>query len=169
MAKAGAFDGLDAAFHHHPGPRNIAFNFQMQASMDMTIEWEGKSANAAVSPWEGRSALHASEVFTTAANCMREQILPTCRLHYFMTEGPHAVNAIPDHVKFVVRFRGENTDVVRDGVDWLKDIAKAIQKKMGKSEDGMALGVDPNPSGALMGGSTEVGDGALRHRATRVS
>ena len=128
-----------------------------------------------------------------------------------MTEGPHAVNAIPDHVKFVVRFRGENTDIVRDGADWLKDIAKAaalathtklkkvevitglydllpnnviadrvtyhlernspvkytdqeqtyaraIQKKMGKSEDGMALGVDPNPNGALMGGSTEVGD-----------
>ena len=56
---------------------------------------------------------------------MREQILPTCRLHYFMTEGPHAVNAISDHVKFVVRFRGENTDIVQGGADWLKDIARA--------------------------------------------
>jgi aminobenzoyl-glutamate utilization protein B len=211
MAKAGAFDGLDAVFHHHPGPRNLAFNFSMQASMDLTIEWQGKSAHAAVAPWDGRSALHASEVFTTAANCMREQVLPTCRLHYFMTKGPKAVNTIPDRVQMVVRFRGKNAEIVQQGTDWLKDIAKAaalatqttvkkvevitglydllpnnviadrvtdhlnryfpvewseeeqafarsIQKEMGKPEDGMTIEVEPNPNGALMGGSTEVGD-----------
>jgi aminobenzoyl-glutamate utilization protein B len=211
MAKAGAFDGVDAVLHHHPGPRNLAFNFSMQASIDLTIEWQGKSAHAPVAPWDGRSALHASEVFTTAANCMREQVLPTCRLHYIMTEGPHAVNAVPDHVTFVVRFRGENVEIVKQGADWLKDIAKAaalatqtilkkvevitglydllpnnvigdritdhlnryfpikwtkeeqayakaIQKESGKPEEGLTLEIEPNPNGALMGGSTEVGD-----------
>jgi aminobenzoyl-glutamate utilization protein B len=68
MAQAGAFEGLDACLRHHPGPRNIAFNFSMQASMDLTIEWEGRSAHAAVAPWEGRSALHAAEIFLVAAN-----------------------------------------------------------------------------------------------------
>ena len=43
MAQAGAFEGLDACLHHHPGPRNIAFNFQMQASADLAIEWRGNS------------------------------------------------------------------------------------------------------------------------------
>jgi aminobenzoyl-glutamate utilization protein B len=36
--------------------------------------------------------------------------------------------------------------------------AKAIQKEMGKPEVGMAVDVEPNPNGAEMGGSTEVGD-----------
>ena len=105
MAKAGAFEGLDACLHHHPGPRNIAFNFQMQASADLAIEWRGKSAHSALAPWAGRSALHAMEVFVTAANAMREQMLPTCRLHYYMAEGPKAVNSIPDFVRLIVRFR----------------------------------------------------------------
>jgi metal-dependent amidase/aminoacylase/carboxypeptidase family protein len=74
-------------------------NFQMQASADLAIEWHGKSSNAAVAPWAGRSALHASEVFTAAANVMREQVLPSCRLQYYMMEGPSAVNTVPDYVK----------------------------------------------------------------------
>jgi aminobenzoyl-glutamate utilization protein B len=211
MAQAGAFEGLDACLHHHPGPRNIAFNFQMQASADLAIEWRGKSAHAAVSPWAGRSALHAMEVFVTAANAMREQMLPTCRLHYYMAAGPQAVNSIPDYVKLVVRFRAADTDTVAQYLAWIKDMAKgaalatqtqeevtvistifdllpnnvlaerltehmeqryfpiewtdeeqafakAIQKEMGLPEDGMDTKVWPNPEGALMGGSTEVGD-----------
>jgi aminobenzoyl-glutamate utilization protein B len=210
MAKAGAFEGLDACLHHHPGPRNIAFNFQMQASADLAIEWRGKSAHAAVAPWAGRSALHAMEVFVTAANAMREQMLPTCRLHYYMVEGPKAVNTVPAYVKLIVRFRAADTDTVADYVAWIKDIAKgaalatqtqeevtvistlydllpndalsdrltehmrryfpvewsddeqafakSIQKEMEVPEEGMATDVWPNPAGALMGGSTEVGD-----------
>ena len=124
MAKAGAFEGLDACLHHHPGPRNIAFNFQMQASADLAIEWRGKSAHAALMPWMGRSALHAMEVFVTAANAMREQMLPTCRLHYYMAEGPQAVNSIPDYVKLIVRFRAADTDTVAEYLKWIKDMAK---------------------------------------------
>ena len=81
---------------------------------DLAIEWHGKSAHAAVAPWAGRSALHASEVFTTAANGMREQMLPSCRLHYYMMEGPRAVNTIPDYVKLMVRFRAADTETVAE-------------------------------------------------------
>jgi len=209
MAKAGAFEGLDACLHHHPGPRNIAFNFQMQASADLTIEWRGKSAHSAVAPWAGRSAMHAMEVFLTAANAMREQMLPSCRLHYYMMEGPKAVNTVPEYVKLMVRFRAADTETVSEYMAWIKDMAKgaaatqtkeevtvisalfdllpnnvlsdhltetmeryfpvewtdeeqafakSIQKEMGLPEEGMATAVSPNPEGALMGGSTEVGD-----------
>lgn len=70
-----------------------------------------------------------------------------------MTEGPHAVNAIPDHVKFVVRFRGENTDVVRDGVSWLKDIAKAARAEFDERTCGKpyeSLNVLDAPPGGMM-------------------
>ena len=124
MAKAGAFDGLDAALHIHPGPRNIAFNFGFSAAMDLVIEWEGRSAHAAVAPWEGRSALHAAEIFLISANMMREQILPSCRLHYYIADGGHAVNTIPEYAKVAFRFRGKNAAIVAEGIEWVKDMAK---------------------------------------------
>lgn len=46
-------------------------------------------------------------------------------------------------------------------IEWTEEeqaFARSIQKEMGKPEDGMAVDIDPNPNGALMGGSTEVGD-----------
>jgi aminobenzoyl-glutamate utilization protein B len=151
------------------------------------------------------------EVFVTAANAMREQMLPTCRLHYYMAEGPQAVNSIPDYVKLKVRFRAADTETVAEYLEWIKNMAKgaalatqtqeevtvittvydllpnnvlaerltehmeqryfpiewtdeeqafakSIQKEMGVPEDGMDTKVWPNPEGALMGGSTEVGD-----------
>jgi aminobenzoyl-glutamate utilization protein B len=157
MAKAGAFEGLDACLHHHPGPRNIAFNFQMQASADLAIEWRGKSAHAAVSPWAGRSALHAMEVFVTAANAMREQMLPTCRLHYYMAEGPQAVNSIPDYVKLVVRFRAADTETVSLYMQWIKDMAKGAALATQTQEEVTVLTTlfDVLPNNALADGLTD--------------
>jgi aminobenzoyl-glutamate utilization protein B len=46
-------------------------------------------------------------------------------------------------------------------IKWTKEeqaYAKAIQKESGKPEEGLTLEIEPNPNGALMGGSTEVGD-----------
>jgi aminobenzoyl-glutamate utilization protein B len=44
MASAGAFDGLDACLHNHPGPVNTVWNFHSTASADIWVEWEGVTA-----------------------------------------------------------------------------------------------------------------------------
>jgi aminobenzoyl-glutamate utilization protein B len=124
MAQAGAFDGLDVCLHNHPGPVNTVWNFHSTASTDLLIEWHGISAHAGATPWEGRSALHAAEIFLVAANMMREQMLPTARLHYQILDGGQAVNVIPEYAKILVRYRGPSGENVLKYTEWLKDIAK---------------------------------------------
>jgi aminobenzoyl-glutamate utilization protein B len=124
MASAGAFEGIDVALHSHPAPLNTVWNFHSTSMVDMIIEWEGVSAHAAATPWLGRSALHALEVFVVAANMMREQMEPTGRLHYNILEGGVAVNSIPDYSKLIVRYRGKSAENVTEYKNWLIDIAK---------------------------------------------
>ncbi|QIA63716.1 amidohydrolase [Vibrio astriarenae] len=124
MVAAGAFDGIDVALHNHPFDVTTAVNFHTTASVDLIVEWHGVTAHAGVSPWEGRSALHASEIFLVSANMMREQLEPTARLHYQILEGGAAVNVIPDHAKVLVRYRGKSADDVRKHKAWLEDMAK---------------------------------------------
>jgi aminobenzoyl-glutamate utilization protein B len=210
MAAGGAFDGLDVCMHNHPMMENSVWNFHSAASMDLWIEWHGRAAHAGAMPWEGRSALHAAEIFLVAANMMREQILPTARMHYQILDGGQAVNVIPDYAKVLFRYRGPSAENILENVAWIRDIAKgaalatqtkaevtnlggiydclqndvfaermndhmkqyfpiewadeeqafakAIQKKMGKPEVGMAVDVMPVPVGVEMGGSSDVGD-----------
>ena len=124
MASAGAFKGLDACLHNHPGMVNTVWNFHSAASIDLWIEWRGRTAHAGAAPWEGRSALHAAEIFLVAANMMREQLLPTARMHYQILEGGQAVNVIPDYAKVLFRYRGPSAENIIEHVKWIKDMAK---------------------------------------------
>jgi len=124
MAATGLFNELDVCLHNHPAMVNTAINFHSAASIDLIFEWHGVTAHAGAAPWEGRSALHAAEVFIVAANMMREQLEPTGRLHYQILNGGSAVNVVPDYAKVLVRYRGKSADNVRKHKDWLEDIAK---------------------------------------------
>jgi len=124
MAQAGAFDGLDACLHHHPGPMTAALNFHTTAAMDLTIEWQGTTAHSGQAPWDGRSSVQAAQLFLHGVDMMREHILPTARMHYYMADGGNAVNVVPDYAKVVFRYRGPSTDNVLQNVAWVRDIAK---------------------------------------------
>ncbi|MDX8339033.1 amidohydrolase [Draconibacterium sp. IB214405] len=124
MAANGAFKGLDVCLHNHPGPVNTVWNFHSTASLDLWVEWQGRTAHAGAAPWEGRSALHAAEIFLVAANMMREQMLPTARLHYQILEGGMAVNVVPDYAKVLIRYRGPSAENVLQYKAWLEDMAK---------------------------------------------
>jgi len=124
MASAGAFDGLDVCMHNHPAMINTVWNFHSTASMDLWVEWQGTTAHAGATPWDGRSALHALEIFLVSANMMREQMVPTARLHYQILSGGAAVNVIPDYAKVLIRYRGPSAENVMKYAEWLKDMAK---------------------------------------------
>jgi aminobenzoyl-glutamate utilization protein B len=124
MARAGAFKELDACLHSHPGMVNAAWNFHAAGLQDLWIEWEGRTAHAGATPWEGRSSVQAAELFLNGINMMREHILPTARMHYYIEDGGHAVNVVPDYAKVQFRYRGPNADNIRQSVAWVKDIAK---------------------------------------------
>ena len=124
MALDGAFKKADVVLHNHPGPINTVWNFHSAGSVDLNVEFKGVAAHAGMCPWKGRSALHAMEVFMHSLNCMREQMVPTARLHFQVLSGGSAVNVIPDYTKILVRYRGPSASNMKKHIDWIKDMAK---------------------------------------------
>ena len=82
MARAGAFDGLDAAFTWHPGNLNGTWGVSSLANNSIYYYFKGKTAHAAAAPFLGRSALDACELMSVGCNYLREHIIPEARLHY---------------------------------------------------------------------------------------
>jgi aminobenzoyl-glutamate utilization protein B len=123
MARTGCFDDLDAALHWHPLDRTMTANIRTTAVASLQVEFLGRSAHAGVSPWLGRSALHAMELFAHGINLMREHIQPTARIHYIFLEAGVAANVIPDHTLVDIRFRDNSPEQVAAGVAWFEDVA----------------------------------------------
>jgi len=124
MARDGLFNDLDACLHWHPIDGNAVANVRTSAQQQIYIEFAGKSAHAGQSPWLGRSALHAVELFLHAVNTMREQLRPTARVHYVVRDGGVAPNIIPDKGSVQLTFREETRQYVEDGVEWIKQMAE---------------------------------------------
>lgn len=112
MARAGAFKDLDVCLDWHPGATNQANTQTSRALVDFEVDFYGKTAHAALDPWNGKSAVDALEFFTTGINYLREHIKPSMRMHYQILHAGDAANIVPDHAKLWVRVR----DVTRAGM-----------------------------------------------------
>ncbi|HEY7913261.1 MAG TPA: amidohydrolase [Blastocatellia bacterium] len=113
MAKAGVFDGLDAAIDWHPELKTEVSNAPNRAMNNFEVEFFGQAAHASFDPWNGRSALDAVEVMNHAVNLMREHIKPTARVHYVIPRAGEAPNVVPEYAKVWYYVR----DINREEVD----------------------------------------------------
>lgn len=104
LAEAGVFDGVDAAVMFHPSDRSATTQHALAAA-HLRADFAGVSAHAAKTPWEGRSALAAAQLFLNALDSMRQFIPPTARLHGIVSDGGQAPNVVPSTaaVDFYVR------------------------------------------------------------------
>jgi aminobenzoyl-glutamate utilization protein B len=125
MALAGAFDGLAAAIHWHPGDRAVVANIKTAAVVSLRVEFHGRTAHAGAEPWMGRSALHALELFAHGVNLMREHMRPTSRMHYIFNDTGTAPNVIPDLASAQILYRDADAALVRTGEAWIVEIANA--------------------------------------------
>ena len=124
MARAGLFNDLDVALHWHPGPVAQVSTFRSTAVDQMKIEFFGKGAHAAGSPWLGRSAVHAAELFAHGINLMREHVEPTARLHYIYESAGMAPNVVPDYARLCLYVRDSDRAHVEASTAWVKQIAE---------------------------------------------
>ena len=124
MAREGVFNDLDAMLHTHPLDVAMVANVATSAQSQMHIEFTGKTAHAGQSPWLGRSALDAVELFLHAVNNMREHVKPTARIHYVITNGGVAPNIVPDKASVKLIFREASRADVEAGVVWIKELAE---------------------------------------------
>ena len=99
MARAGAFDDLDAAFNFHPHILNFACMARCVGVYDVRFRFHGKTAHAGSSPHLGRSALDAVELMNVGVNYLREHVGKYVRIHYAITNGGALPNIVPDEAE----------------------------------------------------------------------
>lgn len=110
MVKAGAFDNIDVAMIVHPTSGNLHLRSSSSQAMEaLQFTFRGKTAHAAGSPHLGINALDAIITLFNTINALRQQILPTDRVHGIITKGGEAANIIPDLAiaNFYVRSRNK--------------------------------------------------------------
>ena len=112
LVLAGLFEDCDAAIHWHPGDRNSAGDRSSLARMAVKFRFHGKSAHAAGSPEQGRSALDAVEITNHAAELLREHVPDATRIHHVITAGGNAPNVVPDFAEVYFYVRHPKSEVV---------------------------------------------------------
>ena len=140
MIMAGAFRSTDVVLSWHPADQNYVEKGKRLALTASDVEFFGKTAHAAASPWLGRSALDAMELFEHAMALMREHVLPTARIHRVIKNGGSVANIIPDYSKVQVWIRDVDIETVEDTLS-----------RMRKSADGAALATETRAKVTVLG------------------
>ncbi|CAG8609622.1 2626_t:CDS:10, partial [Acaulospora morrowiae] len=99
LIKAGAYE--DGAF------------IRFLAIQNVTVEYFGKTAHASGAPWEGINALDAIVLAYNNIGLLRQQMLPTNRIHGIITNGGKAPNIIPDYTSGLFYIRGRTIEDLR--------------------------------------------------------
>ena len=125
LARAGVFDGLDAALTWHPAGGNAVLTGSLQANCQAYFRFHGVSAHAAGAPHLGRSALDAVELMDVGVNYMREHMEPCDRIHYAITDtGGSSPNVVQNHAEVLYLIRSTDTEKVKKLYERVKNIAR---------------------------------------------
>ncbi|GES84829.1 amidohydrolase [Rhizophagus clarus] len=112
LIKAGAYDDVDISLMAHPTAINGSF-YHLLALGSCDVEYFGRNAHAAGIPWAGINALDAIVLAYDSIGLLRQQILPTDRIHGIITNGGKAANVIPDYTSGKFFIRGRTIEDVR--------------------------------------------------------
>ncbi|MCX4767117.1 M20 family metallopeptidase [Streptomyces sp. NBC_01275] len=123
LAEAGVFDGVDAAVMFHPSDRSVTTQHALAAA-HLRVAFAGLSAHAAKSPWEGRSALAAVQVFLHAIDALRQFVPPTARLHGIVSDGGQAPNVVPARAAVDLYVRDRTTAAAEALVERVRSAAE---------------------------------------------
>ncbi len=94
MARAGAFEGVDAALMVHPAGYDLA-RMNVIAVQELLATYTGKAAHAAAFPQDGRNALDAAVLGYLNVAALRQHILPTERVHGVFSDAGEKANIVP--------------------------------------------------------------------------
>ena len=108
MARAGAFEGIDAALMIHPAGVNLA-TMPSICIAEVEVIYHGKASHASAMPHKGVNALDGLLLAYQAISNLRQHIRATERIHGIVEEGGSAPNIVPDRTvgQFYVRAANE--------------------------------------------------------------
>ncbi len=99
LIDAGAFEGVAAAMMVHPTWKDDVVDPQFLAIQSYVVEYHGQEAHAAGAPQQGINALDAFVQAYNNVATLRQQMLPTDRVHSVITHGGGAANIIPGYTR----------------------------------------------------------------------
>lgn len=108
MARAGAFEGVDAAMMIHPAGVNLG-TMPSICIAEVQAVYHGKASHASAMPHKGINALDGLLLAYQAISNLRQHIKSTERIHGIIAEGGQAPNIVPDRTEghFYVRAADE--------------------------------------------------------------
>ncbi|MCL5069495.1 MAG: M20 family metallopeptidase [Actinobacteria bacterium] len=130
MRKNGAFDGIDAALMFHGGSRNNTWP-TILAFDALEFCYKGKSAHAAVAPYEGINALDAVILLFTSVNALRQQLREDVKIHGNIIKGGDAVNIIPESASARFYIRSQHRKYLNEVVEKVKNCARGAALQTG--------------------------------------
>jgi amidohydrolase len=105
LARAGAFDDVDAVLMLHPFDGADVADFSALGCRAVQVTYRGVPAHASASPHLGRNALDGVVAAYTGLAALRQHIPATDRVHAVITEGGTAVNVVPEVARATVMLR----------------------------------------------------------------
>lgn len=108
LLKAGAFSDVSAALMVHPGMyTEVAYG--SLACAQLLVEFHGKPAHSAASPWKGVNALDAMIQLFVSLDLLKKQLPLTARCPGVIMEGGKRANMVPEYTKAQFSIRGKDT------------------------------------------------------------
>ncbi|KAK2767692.1 hypothetical protein FQN54_003850 [Arachnomyces sp. PD_36] len=133
LIEKGAYEGVDVSLMIHPMSENSyvgrgvtgSAGSSSTARLGLTCEYRGRSAHAAVNPWDGVNALDAIVLTYNNVSALRQQIRPDERIHGCILEAPKINNVIPEYTKIMYTVRSPTLAAVRALGDRVKRCIEA--------------------------------------------
>ncbi|KAK7440253.1 hypothetical protein VKT23_017193 [Stygiomarasmius scandens] len=91
--------------HPAPGPVGSVSLSSCLAAQQCEVEYFGKTAHAALSPYQGINALDSAVLSYVSISALRQQLKPNVRVHGIFEGRDWAVNIIPDYAKYILWVR----------------------------------------------------------------
>jgi aminobenzoyl-glutamate utilization protein B len=125
IVRSGAFKDVDAVIYLHIGDNfSTGWGIQNYAAISYKFAFHGKTAHAAVDPWDGKDALDAVELMDNGAAFLRQQLFPTYRIQRTITNGGIQPNIIPDNAEIWYWVRDASMPKAKETFDKLVNIGK---------------------------------------------
>ncbi|MDO8144869.1 MULTISPECIES: amidohydrolase [unclassified Isoptericola] len=134
LARAGAFEDLDAAIMLHPYGVDVADQVWLGRRL-LTWTFTGRSAHASAQPFMGRNALDAANLAYTGIGLLRQQLPPVDRVHATIVEGGTRPSIVPDRAVMHLYARSKYPDTLRDLSRRLDDVARGAALMTGTEVD----------------------------------
>lgn len=124
MARAGAFEGVDAALTWHATDDNNVWSMNFLASLNARFHFTGISAHAASQGHIGRSALEGVELMSVGANYLRGHVERDVCINYAVIDaGGTAANNFPAKATVSYKIRANTMAKAHAALARLCDIA----------------------------------------------